>query len=179
MIISVDDVKNVYKLYLNDSDVVIKNKLDGIESLIRSYTNNNFQNRNIRIICSSLNGKLQGSSTYFKVGDTLQITNSKINDGLYVIDDIVDNVIILDKELYDCESQMVTKVEYPPVIVSTVVNILKWDSQYADKMGVQSETIGRHSVSYFSQNENNSIGGYPKHLFNPLNQFLKASRKFL
>lgn len=178
MIISVDTLKNVYGIYKNETEALIKSKLDGLESLIRLYTNNNFQNRNIRIECPSLDNNLIASSTYLKVGDTVQITNSKLNDGLYVIQEISNNIIKLDKNLYDCEYNMVTKIEYPEAVISTLVNILSWDEKYSSKMGIQSESIGRHSVSYFSQNDQNSLGGYPIHLFNPLKQFMKASRRF-
>ena len=178
MIISVDTLKNVYGIYKDANTELVQAKLDGLESLIRLYTNNNFQNRNIRIECPSIDNYLIASPTYLKVGDTVQITNSKINDGLYVIKEISDNTIKLDKELYNNEYNMVTKIEYPDAVISTVVNILSWDEKYGSKMGIQSESIGRHSVSYFSQNDQNSLGGYPIHLFNPLKQFMMASRRY-
>lgn len=178
MIISVDTLKNVYGVYKDENDNLVQAKLDGLESLIRLYTNNNFQNRNIRIECPSIDNYLIASPTYLKVGDTVQITNSKINDGLYVIKEISDNKIKLDKDLYNSDYNMVTKVEYPNAVISTLVNILSWDEKYGSKMGIQSESIGRHSVSYFSQNDQNSLGGYPIHLFNPLKQFMMASRRY-
>ena len=178
MIISVDTLKNVYGIYKNETDVLVQSKLDGLESLIRLYTNNNFQNRNIRIECPSIDNYLIGASPYFRVGDTVQITNSKINDGLYLITEISNNNIKLDKDIYDCENQIVTKIEYPQAVISTLVNILSWDEKNGSKMGIQSESIGRHSVSYFSQNDQNSLGGYPIHLFNPLKQFMMASRRY-
>ena len=178
MIISVDTLKNAYGIYKNETDTLVQSKLDGLESLIRLYTNNNFQNRNIRIECPSAGNYLNGSLAYFKVGDTVQITNSKINDGLYLITEISNNKIKLDKDIYDCENQTVTKIEYPQAVISTLVNILSWDEKNGSKMGIQSESIGRHSVSYFSQNDQNSLGGYPIHLFNPLKQFMMASRRY-
>lgn len=178
MIISVDTLQNVYGLFKNTEEALVQAKLDGLESLIRLYTNNNFQNRNIRIECPSLDNYLIASPTHLKVGDTVQITNSKINDGLYVIKEISSNKIKLDKDIYDCENQLVTKIEYPQAVISTVVNILSWDEKYGSKMGIQSESIGRHSVSYFAQSDQNSLGGYPIHLFNPLKQFMMASRRY-
>ena len=178
MIISVDKVINDYHLFVDTPKELVQAKLDGLESLIRSKTNNNFQNRNIRIICPSVDNYLIGASPYFRVGDTVQITNSKINDGLYLITEISNNNIKLDKDIYDCENQIVTKIEYPQAVISTLVNILSWDEKNGSKMGIQSESIGRHSVSYFSQNDQNSLGGYPIHLFNPLKQFMMASRRY-
>ena len=178
MIISVDTLKNVYGVFKNEQEALVQAKLDGLESLIRLYTNNNFQNRNIRIECPSIDNYLIGASPYFRVGDTIQITNSKINDGLYVIKEISSNEIKLDKDIYDCENQIITKIEYPKAVISTLVNILSWDEKNGSKMGIQSESIGRHSVSYFQQNDQNSLGGYPIHLFNPLKQFMMASRRY-
>jgi hypothetical protein len=178
MIISVNDLKNVYGVFKNENEALVQAKLDGLESLIRLYTNNNFQNRNIRVDCPSFDNYLIVSSTRFKVGDTVQITNSNYNDGLYVITEISKDKIKLNKDLYDVEYNLTTKIEYPEAVISTVVNILSWDEKYGSKMGIQSESIGRHSVSYFQQNEQNSLGGYPIHLFNPLKQFMMASRRF-
>ena len=92
--------------------------------------------------------------------------------------DISKDKIKLNKDLFDNEYNLTTKIEYPEAVISTVVNILSWDEKYGSKMGIQSESIGRHSVSYFQQNEQNSLGGYPIHLFNPLKQFMMASRRF-
>ena len=178
MIISVDTLKNIYGIYKDENADLVQAKLDGLESLIRLYTNNNFQNRNIRIECPSIDNYLIASPTYLKVGDTVQITNSKINYGLYVIEEISENTIKLDKEWYNAEYNMVTKIEYPKAVISTLVNILSWDEKNGSKMGIQSESIGRHSVSYFQQNDQNSLGGYPIHLFNPLKQFMMASRRY-
>ena len=178
MIISVNDLKNVYGVYKNEQEALVQAKLDGLESLIRLYTNNNFQNRSIRVDCPSFDNYLIVSSTRFKVGDTVQITNSNYNDGLYVITEISKDKIKLNKDLFDNEYNLTTKIEYPEAVISTVVNILSWDEKYGSKMGIQSESIGRHSVSYFQQNEQNSLGGYPIHLFNPLKQFMMASRRF-
>lgn len=178
MIISANDIVNVYGLMRNETEDYIKMKLDGIESLIRLYTNNNFQNRKVRLNCPSKDNYLLGYNPYLKKGDTVQITSSNYNDGLYVIEEISDNQIKLDKEIYDVDIQTVTKVEYPPAVVLTLVNILKWEETNGSKTGIQSETIGRHSVSYFAQNDQNSLGGYPLNLFNPLNQFKMASRRY-
>lgn len=173
MVISVEKLRS-YADFSSYTDEELKDRLDALESLIRSYTNNNFQNRNIRVYCSSENNVLICDSTFFKVGDTIQISNSKVNDGLYVIENINSDGLVLDGSIYDVERQTVTKVEYPKAVVNTVVDLLKWDSQYGGKRGIQSESIGRHSVTYVSQNDGNSLGGYPRAMFNALLQYQKA-----
>ena len=173
MLISIEELKKRgdYSKYTDDQ---LKDKLDGLESLIRAYTNNNFQNRNIRVYCASENNVLKFNSPYFKVGDTIQISNSKYNDGLYVIQSIDSNGVSLDGSIYNVEKQTVTKIEYPKAVINTAIGLLDWEKQFGDKRGIQSESIGRHSVTYFSQDKSNSFGGYPLSLFNSLNEFQKA-----
>lgn len=173
MIVSVEQLRS-YADFSKYTDEELKDRLDALESLVRSYTNNNFQNRNIRVYCSSEDNVLKCDSTYFKVGDTVQISNSKVNDGLYVIENITSEGLVLDGSIFDVSRQTVTKIEYPKAVVNTVVDLLKWDSQYGDKRGIQSESIGRHSVTYVTQNGDNSFGGYPRALFNALIQYQKA-----
>ena len=173
MIISVEKLRS-YADFSMYSDEELKDRLDALESLIRSYTNNNFQNRNVRVYCSSEDNVLLCDTTYFKVGDTVQISNSKVNDGLYVIENINTDGLALDGSIYNVSRQTVTKIEYPKAVVNTAVELLKWEMQYGDKRGIQSESIGRHSVTYVSQTDDNSFGGYPKSLFTALTQYQKA-----
>ena len=51
--------------------------------------------------------------------------------------------------------------EYPADIKMGVVNMLKWDLENRDKVGIASETISRHSVTYFDQSAANTDLGYP------------------
>lgn len=63
--------------------------------------------------------------------------------------------------------------EYPPDIKMGVVNMLKWDLENRDKVGVQSETISRHSVTYFNMDGDNSAMGYPKSMLGFLKPYMK------
>lgn len=173
MIVSCDELMNMTE-FRGLSDTTIKRKLDALEDLVRAYTNNNFQNRRIRFAAPSSN-VLLGSYKLLKVGDTVQITES-INDGLYVVTaiDRVNNTMTLDADLYDAEHNLVTKIEYPAAIVDGVVNLMLWDVQNRDKVGVQSETLSRHSVTYFAQDANNQLMGYPTTLLGFLKPFTKA-----
>lgn len=63
--------------------------------------------------------------------------------------------------------------EYPADVKMGVVNLLKWELESRDKIGVASETISRHSVTYFAMDGDNSIMGYPK----PLMGFLKPYKR--
>lgn len=154
------------------SDNSLCRKMKAIEKAIRAYTNNNFQNRLVRYEAPSDNNSLLLVSSYLAVGDTLQITQS-INKGLYQITEIND-CVVCDGALYPCEYNLVTKVEYPEDIIEGCINLVKWDVENRDKVGIQSETLSRHSVTYFNQDASNTLMGYPVALLGFLKSYIKA-----
>lgn len=167
MIVSVD----TFKLHVNTSlnDQVLRDKLLALESLIRSYTNNNFQQRNMRTnIKPSSNGTLI-SAPWIKPGNTIQISQSQYNDGLYEVDNHGKIAT-----LYDEPKAVATKVVYPLDVQMGVINMLKWDIEKRDKVGIASESISRHSVSYFNMDEANTKVGYPSALVSFLKPYIKA-----
>lgn len=172
MIISVTNLRKYITTSL--SDPVLEEKLQALESMIRKYTNNNFQNTNIRVHCNASSAGLGFSSNFLKVGDTVQVSQSKYNDGLYVIQSVAAGLTVLNKTLYDETNILVTKVEYPSDIVMGVVDMISWDLNNRDKVGIQSETISRHSVTYFNMDGQNSVVGYPKAIVGFLDQYKKA-----
>ena len=64
--------------------------------------------------------------------------------------------------------------EYPANVKMGVVNLIKWELDCRDKVGIASETISRHSVTYFDMNGDNSLMGYPKSLLGFLRPFKRA-----
>lgn len=173
MIVSVDEIMTLPEFQGADVNVVQK-KLDGLEVLIRSYTNNNFQNRNIRFLASSVGNKINGVSPFLRVGDTIQISESLVNDGLYVIKEISDVSITVDKEIFCVPRNLVTKVEYPLDVQQGIIKLMKWEQTHKDKTGIKSETLSRHSVTYYDQDENNQVMGYPVSLLGFLDSYMKA-----
>lgn len=95
--------------------------------------------------------------------DTMR-TNVKIPHGF----------IKLNKTLTDESEVLVTKVEYPADVVMGAINMLKWDLDNRKKVGIQQETISRHSVTYFNMDGGNSEMGYPKSLMGFLKPYKKA-----
>lgn len=65
-------------------------------------------------------------------------------------------------------------IEYPMDIKMGVVNLMKWDMNNRDKVGVQSESISRHSVAYYDMGTDNSVMGYPKALMGFLKPYMRA-----
>ena len=175
MIVNADELMIMPEFENVDRTVIVR-KLKAIENMVRSYTNNTFQNRTKRFNAASSNSILcDCSADYFKIGDTVQITDS-INNGLYVITHIdpANHTITLDGELYDSDNNTVTKVEYPDAIIDGAINLMLWEVHNRDKVGIQSETLSRHSVTYFAQDANNQLNGYPVALVSFLKPFTKA-----
>lgn len=173
MIISVDDAAALVDLgdWTNDKALL---KLHAIEHAIRGYTNNNFQVRAKRSKCAVVAGKLYGTVPGLRCGDTVQISESGFNAGLYTVTAADDGFIDLDGDLTDEPGVLVTVVEYPPDVVACAVNMLSWEINNRDKVGIQSETLSRHSVTYFSMDGDNSVMGYPRSLLMPLRPYMKA-----
>ena len=157
-----------------ETDSALEARLRALESAIRAYTNNNFQKRAFRFSCPVINGKLFYNTNLLKADDTVQISESALNDGLYVVQELGSDTISLDAELYDEDYVLVTKIVYPHDVKMGVVNLLKWENTNRDKVGVASETLSRHSVTYFDMNGENSLLGYPKSMLGFLMPYMKA-----
>lgn len=181
MIISVEKLKEY--MTTTETDAVLEAKLQALELSIREYTHNNFQQRNIRTVCPVVAQKLFTPYPHFQEGDTIQISQSIFNDGIYTIKGIVNDMIELDKPLLDENHVLVTKVEYPADVVMGAVDIMKWklkneaaNNGENSKKEIQSKTISRLSVTYVTDKSEEDIDedfGVPKkHL-----SFLKHHKK--
>lgn len=171
MIISVEELKQ--RITTDKSDPELEEMLAGIETAIRNYTNNNFQHRGFRTVGTIEDGKLYLDAAMFKAGDTIEISESYFNAGLYVVSEVEGDVISIPGAA-DETDVLVTKIVYPPDVKIGAVNMLKWDLENRPKVGVQSETISRHSVTYYNMDGDNSVMGYPKSLFGFLKPYRKA-----
>lgn len=157
------------------SEAELKQKLKAIELAIRAYTNNNFQNRCVRFEAKTYSDKVYGTSPFLRVGDTIQISKSGVNDGIYTITEITPDFIRLDTTLlFMIDYNLITKVEYPVDIIQGVINLMKWEIENREKVGIKSETLSRHSVTYFDQDANNTVMGYPVALLGFLQPYMKA-----
>lgn len=162
----------------DEDDQVLEARLQALELLIRAYTNNNFQVRAFRTVAvaSAADKSLQVNGTVpFAAGDTLQITGSALMpDELVTVNAVEIGKITVNEDLYDETGVTVTKVKYPRDVQMGVVNLFKWEQNNRDKVGVSSETISRHSVTYFNMDGENSIMGFPKSLLGFLRPYRKA-----
>ena len=165
MIITVEDLKKQVNCGMA-ADGLIASKLEGIEEVIRAYTNNNFQMRAVRFAGRSDGSCVYGDPRFFVAGDTVQISASDVNDGLYVVKAVAEDHLELDKPLMAVEFNLVTKVQYPADVVQCAVDLYKWKQTMGDKVGVKSETLSRHSVTY--EDGATLFMGYPVGILNGL-----------
>lgn len=172
MIISIEELKEY--ITTDKTDSVLEAQLQALELLIRKYTNNNFQQRNIRFKCPVMATKLYLETDFLQVGDTIQISDSLYSNGVYDIKKKEDGFLDVGESLFDESEVLVTKVVYPADVKMGVVNMMKWDLENREKVGIQSETISRHSVTYFNMDGDNSLIGYPKSLVGFLKPYMKA-----
>lgn len=175
MIISIELLRELYsdKNFSEFSDKRLEWKLKAIESAIRRITHNKFLNRAYKYSGIVKDGKLYLEGQHFlNIDDTVYMTDSHMTDGLFVVKSIDDGVITFDTPLFSTLATVI-KVEYPPDIIDGAVELLDWSCNYsmADKQGIASESISRHSVSYVQRNESNMKEGYPVEKLNFLKKY--------
>lgn len=173
MIMTVEELRQY--ITTDEGDQALEGRLRALELRIRGHTNNNFQVRGTGRIADVVGGRFYVEALNpYEVGDTLQISGSEKNDGLYTVKEAGDNYFTVNERTRDEIDVFVTLVEYPDDVKMGVVDLLKYDIESRDKANVQSETISRHSVTYKTLDKENSIEGYPAHLMGFLKRFMKA-----
>lgn len=171
MILTIEEAQS---LSPGKDDEELQVLLDAIEGIIRAYTNNPFQVRMARFDAPSAGSVLAGSSPYISAGDTVQISASGVNDGLYIVRKCADGQTTLDRDLYDAPRNLVTKIEYPAPVKAVARNLLKWETENRDKVGIKAESLSRHDVTYYDQDASNTLMGYPISLLGGLAPYRKA-----
>ena len=158
----------------DESDELLLEKLSSVETMIRSYTHNGFQVRNIRSVSPVENQRILCLHKNITIGDTVQISGSLLNNGVYVISSVGAEGAKVNKPLIDCKKNTVTLVRYPDDVILGAVQLIKWSMDNKDKTGVKSERISRHSVTYFDLDDSNSCMGYPVQMLQFLKPYMKA-----
>lgn len=173
MIISVEKIRELVN-FDDWTDAKIEMKLKAIEQTIREYTNNNFQDRDCRIQADIAAGVIMSESLIpFDVGDTIQISESRKNKGLFTVFEITDDTTFTVNEgAKDEENVLITKISYPADVVDCCVNLMEWVKNYGGKIGVKSETLSRHSVTY--EDSAGLFRGYPLGILNSVWHYRKA-----
>lgn len=171
MIVSVQDAIDYIDKTIPEE--IMLRKLKAIEALIRDETNNNFQVSAMRLEAKTSDGIICGSSPYINTGDTIEI-NESVNEGIYTVLEVADGITRVDGKLYPAPRNLITRVDYPESVREGVLNLLKWEFTMREKAGIKSESLSRHSVTYFDMDAVNSLGGYPVSLMGFLEPYYKA-----
>lgn len=172
MLMTADELRRYMET--DEEDSALEARLSALELLIRAYTHNNFQQRSVRRSADIASGSFLMDDPPFKAGDTVQVTDSDFNDGIFTVEYVDDPAITVKEEAFDEDDVLVTRVVYPMDIKMGAVNLMKWELNHRDKVGIASESISRHSVTYESMTEDNSIMGYPKSMMGFLKPYMKA-----
>lgn len=175
MIMTVSELRQY--VATDETDQALEAKLLALELLIRAYTNNNFQVRAFRAMADAVaSGKtlVVGTPNLFKANDTLQITQSQLNGGLVNVRTSSGGTITVKEELYDESGVVLTKVVYPADVKMGVANLMKWELERREKVGLASESLSRHSVTFADQTGENTVMGYPLALMGFLAPYMRA-----
>lgn len=173
MIMTVEELRKFVQT--DETDECLEAKLSGIEQQIRRYTNNNFQVRGTGRICDVVGGlfTMEALNPY-EVGDTVQISGSAKNDGLYTIKEVNEFTFTVNEKTRDEIDVFVTLVRYPADVKMGVANMMTWELENRSKAGIQSETISRHTVNYINMDNGNSALGYPASLVQFLKPYMRS-----
>ena len=171
MLMKLDELREY--VTTNDSDTVLAAKMSALETIIRGYTNNRFHAKPLVRIEAFVRGNvfLSDASIPFSVGDTVQVTKGDKGEdlGLYIVKEIDGTTFTVNEPIADIDDIKVTKVSYDMNIKMGAVNMLRWEAANRDKIGIQSETISRHTVTYADTDM-----GYPKAMLGFLKPYVKA-----
>ena len=177
MIMTVKELKEY--VTTTDSDKLLEAKMSAIETIIRNYTHNRFYAKPLVRIEAFVRGNvfLSDALIPFNAGDTVHVTKGDNAEdlGLYTVKEITDDTTFtVNEPIAEMDDIKVTLVSYDMNIKMGVVNLLRWEAVNRDKVGIQSETIARHSVTYADANGENSLMGYPKAMMGFLKPYMKA-----
>ncbi|NFP92410.1 hypothetical protein [Clostridium sporogenes] len=180
MIISLEETKKLLDINDITKDCELTFKLNAIETMIRSKTNNKFLDTRVRVnkkllfneynTITGANFKALG----FRKGNAIDIDDSIQNNGVYEVLEVSETHIKVKEDIQEEECNcLVTKVVYPSDIKLGVIKLLQYDNKMADKIGVKQETIARVSTTYFDMGSNESVEGYPAALLKFLDKYKK------
>lgn len=160
---------------------ITQEDLDAFESSVRELTNNNFQNKYVRFKHVSIEApntiRTKEPIKGIRIGDTVEVNYSPFNEGLFVVNEIVGNIIKVKDEPFieeiGSKNLMVTLVKYPPDIKRGIKKLIEYDKKMAGKIGIKSETISRMSTTYYDVTATENTDGYPKSLLSFLDKYKK------
>ncbi len=177
MIMSTQEVMQY--LTTPDSPEMVEAKLKAIELAIRKYTNNRFYAKPVQKVQAIVRGGVFTSDSLipFTAGDAVLVTSADKSEdyGLFTVKVVTDgSTFTVEEPVCDMDNIAVTKVSYGYDVKMGVVNLMRWEASNRDKIGISSESISRHSVTYADANGEGYLLGYPAALVGFLKPYVKA-----
>jgi hypothetical protein len=153
-----------------ETDEMLDEYLTALEAAVRQETHNTFTERGFRHVTAIQGGVMLTPSLRILTGDTVQI-----GEQLYTV--LPDSM--LSPAPADTDSAVLHRVAYPPDVVMGCVDILRYKlskagQNAADRAGIASETISRHSVTFSGEDAYSGILGVPERLARFLDRYRKA-----
>lgn len=153
-----------------ETEEMLNEYLTALESAVRQETHNTFTERGFRHVTAIQGGVMLTPSLRILTGDTVQI-----GEQLYTV--LPDSM--LSPAPADTDSAVLHRVAYPPDVVMGCVEILRYKlsragQNAADRAGIASETISRHSVTFSGEDAYSGILGVPARLTKFLDRYRKA-----
>lgn len=172
MIMTVEELRKY--ITTEKEDEILEIMLKAVEQAIRSYTNNNFTVRSFARICDIVARTLiLEAPAPFEVGDTVYV-DGDMNHGIFTVKEVNGDTITVNERSRDEIDAYVAKVEYPDDVKMGAVSMMRWELENREKVGIQSESISRHSVTYADQTAENTAAGYPEALMGFLKPYMRA-----
>lgn len=172
MIMTVDELRK--HITTDRDDEILEIMLKAVEQAIRAYTNNNFTVRSFArdadIVAQTM---ILKEPAPYKVGDTVYV-DGDMNRGIFTVNAANGDTITVNERSHDELGAYVAKVEYPNDVKLGVVSMMRWELESREKVGIQSESISRHSVTYTDQTAENTASGYPEALMGFLKPYMRA-----
>lgn len=172
MLITAEEVKKIdkFKDYAIED---IERKLKKIEYAIRSHTHNKFLSKSIRFNSAIENNTILFNTPYIKKNDTVLIKNEFCND-IFTISEVAENGLKIKEDIINSKNNLIVKVIYPFDVIEGALDVLEWDFTMRKKVGIKSETLSRHTTTYYDNDSNNTVNGYPVSVFGFLKSYIKA-----
>lgn len=153
-----------------ETEEMLNEYLTALESAVRQETHNTFTERGFRHVTAIQGGVMLTPSLRILTGDTVQI-----GEQLYTV--LPDSM--LSPAPADTDSAVLHRVAYPPDVVMGCVDILRYKlsragQNAADRAGIASETISRHSVTFSGEDAYSGVLGVPERLVRFLDRYRKA-----
>ena len=159
---------------------ITQRDLNAYEEKVRILTNNHFHVPGVRIteLEIGLKGviKLPAEFAGLFKDDTVEISGTRYNDGLYTVAEISAESITLNGERWVPEiakKGVLILVKYPDDVLDGVSKLISYRVKMGSKSGLKSKTVARMSETYFDVNATDNVDGFPASMFSFLDKYKK------